>query len=482
MGFIQSILENMVDIVYAPTIIELEKADVRQKAEAEEKKKMEEEKAKKEGRAEEKKSDKIKSKLNDILPEEASKDLKAAIDKLGLSSFTKADLKDKAAVTNTYIKYVELYVKEKGTNPIEAGKDYSIDADEKKMINAIAERKHGFKIFPTYVSMDLNSCDPTKDTFNREGRFVLLISELGEKKSATKKEDKKQGEKKSAEKKDDKAKNEERKPIIVVQKEEKKQEKEEELEEVVVEVVEAADDKDDNQKVHPIEFTIRGEEKIVKVDDNFSKILDERMKPFLDGRQHRWTEAIETGLFNLHIRNGEVEDLIKVDPFGCIMGGYKPYIMARIPNDCIMVSLDSDKDLVNAILSNPFKLLTPEEIAKCETKFFHNANIYRYVDMSNTGFMDNLTSEGIDKLSNNITTIIMCQPDGQELPRMRFDSFASPDEFVLVSDKKCISPLSGTGETVYEIKEGLKYIFSKETITKMMGENEELQIMINNAA
>ena len=75
---------------------------------------------------------------------------------------------------------------------------------------------------------------------------------------------------------------------------------------------------------------------------------------------------------------------------------------------------------------------------------FEDTNIYSYVDMSGNKLKD-ITQEDYIKLGRNLGLVIATYIMGcaGPSPRFRIKSYKNPNDFTLISDSTCKSPLSG---------------------------------------
>ena len=223
---------------------------------------------------------------------------------------------------------------------------------------------------------------------------------------------------------------------------------------------------DEEGVVHPIFIT--NPEEITPVDekpiqgygisdDLFTK-LESTFVPLLDGKKHRY--EVFGDLIHLFItRDNGIEEFYAVDP-GVVMGKDEICVLSSIGNDTLFVSTKHDK-IIRNILSTVFYILTPEEIQDVIQDYFRNMTIYRYIDMSHTEFLKDLTKEEFQKLGKKLTYIlnqVTIQNQGvNDLPRFRFNMWNGVDDFMIISDPDVKSPLKHTNETSSVICEGLMF-------------------------
>lgn len=211
------------------------------------------------------------------------------------------------------------------------------------------------------------------------------------------------------------------------------------------------------------------------ISDELFKSLENVFVPILGIDEHRY-EMLDNGLVRLFITRPEynVEEFYTVDP-GLVMGAGKIYILANIGNDTLFVSTDH-KDIVKNILSSAFYVLNATEVQEVLQDYFRNMNIYRYVDMSNTEFLKDLSEEDFQKLGKKLTFIlskIVLQNDGavSETPRFRFNYWNGVDDFIIISDPTVKSPLKETNETSSIICEGLMFEVKGDDVTQRLKTN-----------
>ena len=153
-----------------------------------------------------------------------------------------------------------------------------------------------------------------------------------------------------------------------------------------------------------------------------------------------------------------------IDPNIIIGNGYN--ILANVPNDdTIFVNL-KHKNLVSKIINDKTYILTPEEITKVREDMFTNDSIYRYIDMSNmSDNISKLTKEEFSMLGKKLTCVINTPGITvfNNIPRMRFETFININEFTLVSDYGCISPIENL--TSKDLNEGLIIKIKNDSIS-----------------
>lgn len=178
-------------------------------------------------------------------------------------------------------------------------------------------------------------------------------------------------------------------------------------------------------------------------------------------------------LIELVIHGSDRMDSYYIDPGVMIGNGFN--VICNVPGDTIMVN-QRHKDILAKVFENPLYCLNQEEIMRVSMDMFMNPRIYYMLDMSKgPEFLPKLSEEEFAKLGKKLSFILNIPWNPNELPfgRMRFRGFKSVDDFTLVSDDKCKSPLSGNDETCGFISPGLvvkvngdKVVVKNETATK----------------
>lgn len=152
-----------------------------------------------------------------------------------------------------------------------------------------------------------------------------------------------------------------------------------------------------------------------------------------------------------------------IDPNIIIGNGYN--ILANLPNDGVIFVNLRHKELISKIINDKSYVLTPEEIVTVREDMFTNDSIYTYIDMSNMSEnISKLTKEEFSTLGKKLTCVLNIPSISifNNIPRMRFETFIDINEFTLVSDYGCLSPIDNlTSEC---INEGLNIKVSKDSI------------------
>lgn len=361
----------------------------------------------------------------------------------------------RATNTSKWIQYALYYLSDSNAKLVAVNNDKT-----KEFLNGIAVLFGFDKMYESADIMDLKSCDPNLKEYSTMNPYILSIEALKEKANPYL------------------AQMEQRKEQFKAEMEHPEDDKPEDFSNIPNFVEKTGED----NIIHPIFFKPEEakEKEWVKqgngIDDNLFKNLEDNFAGFLTEYNYRY-EMAETGLINLFVERNigfgsSIQDIYTIDP-GIVMGKNKFYILAKIPNDTIFVSTEH-KDIVSKVLNQKFYTLYPNEIQEVAMDYFYNNNIYRYVDMSNTEFLEKIDKESFQILGKKLTFIInqlKAMNDGiSDIPRFRFDSFESIDKFSIVSDEKVISPLEATGETSSEITSGLKFEVEKSNVIQKLND------------
>lgn len=152
---------------------------------------------------------------------------------------------------------------------------------------------------------------------------------------------------------------------------------------------------------------------------------------------NRLNDLIELMIYS----NGRMDQYL-IDP-GTIIGNGFNVICNAPGNDTVMVNA-KHKEILSKVFANAAYVLTPEEMMEVNKDMFMNQAIYHMIDMSKgCEILPKLSEEDFVKLGKKLSFIINLPWNPAVIPagRLRIRSFKSVDDFVLVSDDKCKSPL-----------------------------------------
>ena len=202
------------------------------------------------------------------------------------------------------------------------------------------------------------------------------------------------------------------------------------------------------------------------VPKNVVSKLEKELGEILHKYAHQFNKVND--LIELVIYDNGRMDSYYIDPGTIIGNGFN--VICNIPGDTIMVNI-KHKDILEKVFENVLYILTPEEIQRVSQDMFSNARIYFMMDMSKgPEILPKLSEEEFVKLGKKLTFILNLPWNPNNIPfgRLRFRSFKSIDDFVLVSDDKCKSPLPP--ETFETISPGLSIKIEGDDIIVKYGE------------
>lgn len=189
----------------------------------------------------------------------------------------------------------------------------------------------------------------------------------------------------------------------------------------------------------PIVYTPKPKKGIGISDEMFNK-LERSFAKFFTVNDDYYYECIDRIYYLVVVRKDAfyAEDRYIVDD-GRMLGGNTLSLMGRFitPNgiqDTILIKVDRHPDIIEKVLRNNFYILDPYEVSMCfQSDMFNNGLIYRYIDMSNTPWMDTISFEDRFKLDQNLTRILD-KSDIYFKDRYRFDSYIDSDNFSIKTD------------------------------------------------
>lgn len=207
------------------------------------------------------------------------------------------------------------------------------------------------------------------------------------------------------------------------------------------------------------------------ISNNLFKKLEKAFLPHMGKTYHRY-EKEENGFIDMFYENGsEAGGMIRIDP-GLVMGKGRLYVLANFSNDICFVDTEHH-DIITKILGNNFYQLTPDEYQVVVDDLFRNTEHYQYYDLSNTSFLNKLSSEEFQKLGKKLTFVTAklalertndAMPHPEIQPRLRLTNWKSIDNFDLISDERVISPLHSSHQTFGVVELGLKVEVRKDDV------------------
>ena len=382
------------------------------------------------------------------------------------SVFKAAKVVKKANDTHELTKYAIYYMSQKDAKLVN-----KLNESEREYVNGIADYFKFGKIYEKSKVADLKKYDSSYKEYDSEAKFYITISGLDRLKSNEKfmKAIEYHKECIAAEKEHP----EDDKPIEVETPEIVKDEEEKIIPDITVK----------KEIIHPISFSIDKDKPLNKPLPKFSENIDTELQeklekvlaPYLDGMEYRYEKNGDL-VYLLIKRVDKVEESYIIDT-GAIMGKGKIYILANIENDTVFVEVaDINKKIIKEILKSRFFVLTPSEVQHVTKDYFKNMGIYSYIDMNNTEFLNDISMEDFFKLGKKLTFIVnkikSYGTNVTDIPRFRFDTFESVNNFSIVSDSEVISPLALTGETSGMIIEGLRFTVTRDTVVQTYGDHK----------
>lgn len=419
--------------------------------------KKQEEKIKKEEEKVQKKQDKETMKMAEEAASQDRDELYTDSVKNSIISITKDDespvrrmrLINRACDTNKLLQFTMFYMTD------ERGQLMNHKQVEKEIVNGIAALYDFGKIYPDAGVSSLKAYDfDCKDDYISTSKYLLSIKDILSRKNDP-----------AFMEKLEKRKADLNSPEECKQEQEQQEETERKYGWV----------KDENGIIHPIfisknpiylnengPVTKQG----VGVSDELFNRLESELEFVLKDREHRY--EMDGDIIKLFVtKNGGIEEFYNIDP-AIIMGMGRFGIFARVPNDHIIVPFDC-KEIVEKVIANSFYILTADEVSKVLSYYFMNMGLYRYIDMSNTEKLANLSRDKLNELDIKLTFLLQKFSEsnpGKIIPRVRFKRFESIDDFELISDQSTISPLAFSGETESSICYGLEFKVSGNNVTQ----------------
>lgn len=230
---------------------------------------------------------------------------------------------------------------------------------------------------------------------------------------------------------------------------------------------------DEREAEVPIMF-INGNLDFTKPQGLTKQVVNQITKAFgetLNGYSYQFNrinDLIELVIYN----NGRMDSYL-IDPGTIIGNGYN--MIHPDGNFSRFINL-KHKDIIAKILQNKQYMLNFEELQRIGNDMFTNTFIYKMIDMSKgPEFLPKLSQEEFYKLGLKLSFVLNLPwssngLDGKiPMSRLRFRSFKSVDDFVLVSDDKCKSPLAYTTYNV--ITPGLVVKVAEDKVVVKCGED-----------
>lgn len=133
----------------------------------------------------------------------------------------------------------------------------------------------------------------------------------------------------------------------------------------------------------------------------------------------------------------------------------------------IFINVKKHPALVKKIFDNPTYPLTLEEAQQVLADTFTDESIYYYIDMGSfSKYLNSMKPANVLKLENKLSAVskIMAANNGIPAARLRLKEWKGLENFVLVSDGECRSPLGMQDATSKTIASGLTLSVVKDKI------------------
>ena len=156
---------------------------------------------------------------------------------------------------------------------------------------------------------------------------------------------------------------------------------------------------------------------------------------------------------------------------GKIMGGSHIYIctnyvMQNGYTDDILIDVNKNPEIAKKILATPMYFLTPEEMVAVSVDMFRDSRIYTNIDLSNTGFLDNLSPQDKAEFEKSCGYVFkILDQDALSDTRLRITDYVTPFDFKLVSDKDCRISLPSDRKGIFE---GLIFHVDNSDVLKLI--------------
>ena len=214
--------------------------------------------------------------------------------------------------------------------------------------------------------------------------------------------------------------------------------------------------------------------------------LEVAFEPFIKKmiRCEHWYDVDPEGNYTLNLMSYDTEGnptspspRTYVIDSGYIMGGSGISIMGKYGDpttgwvDNVFVDVNKFPGIATAILASPYYVLN-SEAQQVFNEQFNNGKIYRYIDLSNTYFLDSISKEDKIMLNRTLTGCISLMDFDL---RYRIEDYVSPTKFKLIADQKCISTLKAYGATApINVSDPITIEFDVNKIVKTVGGKAEI--------
>lgn len=170
--------------------------------------------------------------------------------------------------------------------------------------------------------------------------------------------------------------------------------------------------------------------------------LEKNLLPFLNGRPHYYGlyENSRSWYVGIKGRDGDIRYIID---FGNITGGDRLSLLVEyhglVSKEFLFVDVNKLPEIATAIFASDtqYILSAKEADAVRKSRIFKNDLIYKYVDLTNTQYLENMSEQDINRLEANLMLIIGYCMNIIHDPNVRFRiyGFTNPECFGVVSDQ-----------------------------------------------
>ena len=184
--------------------------------------------------------------------------------------------------------------------------------------------------------------------------------------------------------------------------------------------------------------------------------LEKNLLPFLNGRPHYYGLYENSHNWYVGIK-GRDADIIYIVDFGNTTGGDRLSLLVEyrglVSKEFLFVDVNKFPEIATAIFASDtaYILSAQEADAVRKSRIFKNDLIYKYVDLTNTQYLENMSEQDINTLEANLMKIIAHCVDIVSNARFRISHFATPEDFEVVSDQKTAIGLASLGLGNYGI-------------------------------
>lgn len=220
-------------------------------------------------------------------------------------------------------------------------------------------------------------------------------------------------------------------------------------------------------------FTDKEREKLLKeLYSAFTDIMSDHVDS--DGKKLYVINILqETAELRVTDKDMSAINRYRIDPGTIVGNGFNLVYYYNDPttgkvNDYVYVNVKKHADLVKKIIDDPGYALTPGQVTDCSCDMMLNSNIYYFIDMPSFGkHIAGLNAANMLKLERKLTAATNILLNANQITnsaRMRLSEWKSLNDFTLVSDGECRSPLAANGMTCPDVVVGLTMHIVKDQI------------------